>query len=120
MPEQDQIVLETVVFIDKSRNFTNNFGLHFSIILLHLDHNTIIFEQHLEGHEGGIQSGSHKWKELGYGKQMGSDLAEIYTTCFSHYLYIFLSFLFIITMLFLVLWLLSWSRGTNLVWDFAF
>lgn len=57
MPEQDKIVLETAVFIDKSRDFTNNFGLHFLIILLHLDHNTVIFEQHLEGHEGGIQGG---------------------------------------------------------------
>lgn len=90
MPEQEKI--ETAVFIDKSRDFTNNFGLHFSIILLHLDQNTIIFEQHLEGHAGGIQSGSHKWKELGYGKQMGSDLAEIDTTCLSHYLYIFYHF----------------------------
>lgn len=48
-------------FIDKRGDFTNNFSLHFSLILLHLDHNPIIFEQHLE-RRGGIQSGSHKRK----------------------------------------------------------
>lgn len=93
MSEQDKIRLRNSSFIDKRRDFTNNFSLHFSITLLHLDHNTMIFEQHLEGHGDGIQSGGHKWKELGYGKQMGSDLAEIYTTCLSHCLYISLSFL---------------------------
>lgn len=88
MSEQDKLCLKNSSFIDKRRNLTNNCSLHFPIILLHLDHNTIIFEQHLEGHGDGIQSEGHKWKELGYGKQMGSDLAEIYTTCLSPCLYI--------------------------------
>lgn len=81
MPEQSKIGLSNSSFIDYRRDFTNNFGLHFPVILLCLDHNVIIFEQHLEGHKGGIQSGSHTGKR-GYGKQMGSDLGEIYTTCF--------------------------------------
>lgn len=63
MPEQNKICLRISSFIDKRKDFTNNFGVHFSVVLLRLDHNIIIFEQHLEGHEGRIQSGGHKWKE---------------------------------------------------------
>lgn len=48
-------VLEIIAsFMDKRRDITGNFGLCFSIILLHFGNNTIIFEQHLEGREGRI------------------------------------------------------------------
>lgn len=60
-PTRTKYVLETIATWTKE-DFTNNFSLHFSLILLHLDHNPIIFEQHLERHGGGIQSGSYKRK----------------------------------------------------------
>lgn len=118
---RNKMYLRNSSFIDKRGNLTNDFSLHFSIIFLYLDNDSLSlnsiwwkdmrveFRERESPMEGGI------WEADGIG--FSWNLYHLFKSSFVYSSIFPLQFI-TNTLLFLVLRILSWSWDTHLVWGF--